>query len=84
MLQVSRGARAFIPSSGDHVQHFLGCDRHQAVVMRAASLLFSPSSKLMIVAQLIALTFVYLAALVATGEVGGEDLRVVARVVKAR
>lgn len=50
----------------------------------AASLLFSPSSKLMIVAQLIALTFVYLAALVATGEVGGEDLRVVARVVKAR
>lgn len=49
----------------------------------AGSLLFSASSKVMIVAKLVALTVVYLAALVAGGEVGRKDLTAIRRVVKA-
>lgn len=55
-----------------------------AAVVYAISLQFSPSSKLMIVAQLAALTFVYLAALVATGEIGRKDLTMLQRVLKGR
>ena len=50
----------------------------------AGSLLFTASSKVMIVAKLVALTFVYLGALAATGEMGREDLRVIQRVLKAK
>lgn len=54
-----------------------------AAAVYAISLQFSPSSKLMIVAQLVALTLVYLAALIATGEIGRKDLTVIKRVLKA-
>jgi stage V sporulation protein B len=55
-----------------------------AAAVYAISLQFSPSSKLMIVGQLIALTFVYLALLVATREIGRKDLTVIQRVLKAK
>jgi stage V sporulation protein B len=48
----------------------------------AASLLFSPASKLLIIGQLIALSLAYVAALVLTGELGRDDLRLVSRVVR--
>jgi polysaccharide transporter, PST family len=48
----------------------------------AASLLFSPSSKLLIVAKLIALSVFYLAALIISGEVGRRDLQVLKQVVR--
>jgi len=46
----------------------------------AASLLFSPSSKLLIVVKLIALSVCYLALLIITREVGRNDLRVLSQV----
>jgi stage V sporulation protein B len=48
----------------------------------AVSLLIWPSSKLQIVAKLIALSVIYLAALIISGEVGRHDLSVLARVVR--
>jgi stage V sporulation protein B len=50
----------------------------------AASLLFSPSSKLLIVAKLIVLSVFYLAALIISGEVGRHDVQVLAQVVRVR
>ena len=49
----------------------------------AISLRFPPSSKLMIVAQLVALTFVYVAALIVTREIGRKDLTMIQRVLNA-
>ena len=49
----------------------------------AASLLFSPASKGLIVAQLIALSVVYLIALIVSGELGRDDLKLIARMVRA-
>lgn len=54
-----------------------------AAAVYAISLQFSPSSKVMIVAQLIALTFVYLAALIATREIGRRDLTLIQRVLRS-
>ena len=51
-------------------------------VIYAASLLFSPASKVLIIAQLIALSVAYVIALIITGELGRDDLRLVARVVR--
>lgn len=48
----------------------------------AASLLFSPASKLLIIGQLFALSVAYLVALVLTGELGRDDLRLISRVVR--
>ncbi|PYT07623.1 MAG: hypothetical protein DMF60_06730 [Acidobacteria bacterium] len=48
-----------------------------AAAVYVISLQFSPSSKLMIVAKLAALSFVYLAALVASGEIGRKDLTMI-------
>jgi stage V sporulation protein B len=53
-----------------------------AGVIYAAALLFSPGSKLMIIAQLIALSVAYVIALIITGELGRSDLRLIARVVR--
>src|SRR5438132_6488898 len=50
----------------------------------AASLLFSPSSNLLIVAKLIGLSVFYLAALIISGEVGRRDVQVLAQVVRVR
>jgi hypothetical protein len=50
----------------------------------AASLLFSPASKLLIIGQLIALSVAYLVALLVTGELGRDDLRLISRVVRPR
>ncbi|MFP5263958.1 MAG: lipopolysaccharide biosynthesis protein [Blastocatellia bacterium] len=47
-----------------------------------ASPLFTPASKLMIIAKLVLLSLVYCVALVATGEVGRGDLAAVKRVLK--
>lgn len=49
-----------------------------------ASLLFAPSARLMIVAKLVALTVVYVGALIASGEMAGKDLRLIQRIVKPR
>ena len=51
-----------------------------AAVVYAASLLFSPASKLLIIAELICLSVVYLIALIASGELGRHDLRLIERV----
>jgi hypothetical protein len=53
-----------------------------AGVIYAASLLFSPASKILIVAQLIALSVAYVIALIVSGELGRSDLRLIARVVR--
>ena len=55
-----------------------------AVAIYAASLLFSPASKLLIIGQLIALSLAYVVALVLTGELGRDDLRLISRVVRPR
>ena len=53
-----------------------------AGVVYAASLLFSPASKVMIIGQLIALSIAYVIALIISGELGRDDLRLIARVVR--
>lgn len=53
-----------------------------AGVIYAASLAFSPSSRLLIVVQLVALAVAYLIALLVTGELGRSDLRLIARVAR--
>jgi O-antigen/teichoic acid export membrane protein len=50
----------------------------------SASLLFSTSSKLMIVVKLIGLSVSYLLALIISREVGRDDFRLIARVVRAK
>jgi hypothetical protein len=50
----------------------------------SASLLFSTSSKLLIVVKLIALSVSYLLALIISREVGRDDLRLIAKVVRAK
>jgi O-antigen/teichoic acid export membrane protein len=50
----------------------------------AASLLFSPASKLLIIAQLIALSVAYVIALIITGELGRDDLSLISRVLRPR
>lgn len=49
-----------------------------------ASLLFSTSSKLLIVAKLVSLSVSYLVALIVSREVGPADLRMIARVITAK
>lgn len=49
-----------------------------------ASLLFFTSSKLLIVAKLVALSVSYLAALIVSGEVGRNDLRMITQVIRAK
>jgi O-antigen/teichoic acid export membrane protein len=53
-----------------------------AGALYAASLSWSPESKALIVAKLIALTFVYIGLLVITREIGPEDLKAVKSVIK--
>lgn len=48
----------------------------------AASLLFSPASKVLTIVQLIAMSGAYLIALIVSGELGRDDLRLIARVVR--
>ena len=60
------------------VVRITGC----AAVVYAISLQFTPLSKLMIVVQLAVLAFVYLVALIATREIGGDDLKMIRRVIK--
>lgn len=60
------------------VVRITGC----AAVVYAISLQFTPVSKLMIVVQLVVLAFVYLVALIATREIGGDDLKMIRRVIK--
>lgn len=48
-----------------------------------ASLLFSPSSRMMMVAKLVALTLIYVGVLVASREMARKDLRLIQRVVKS-
>ena len=50
----------------------------------AGSLLFASQSKLLLIGQLIALSVAYVITLVVTGELGREDLRLIARVVRPR
>jgi O-antigen/teichoic acid export membrane protein len=49
-----------------------------------ASLLFSPSSKLIIIAKLVALSVSYLVALIVCREVGRADLQMIIRVIRAK
>ena len=53
-----------------------------AGVVYGASLLFSSRSKVLIVAELIALSVVYVIVLVLSGELGRSDLRLIARVAR--
>ena len=53
-------------------------------VIYAASLLFSPASRLLIIGQLIALSVAYVIALIVSGEIGRDDLRLITRVVRTR
>jgi stage V sporulation protein B len=53
-----------------------------AGVVYGASLLFSPASKVLVIAQLIALSVTYLIVLVLSGELGRNDLRLIARVAR--
>ena len=55
-----------------------------AAAVYAASLLFTPTSKLLIIGQLVALSLVYLIVLVVTGELGRADLKLIRRVVRPR
>jgi stage V sporulation protein B len=55
-----------------------------AAAVYGASLLFFTSSKLLIVAKLIALSVGYLVALIVSREVGRDDLRVITQVIKAK
>ncbi|HXU36188.1 MAG TPA: oligosaccharide flippase family protein [Blastocatellia bacterium] len=49
-----------------------------------ASLLFFTSSKLLIIAKLVALSVLYLVALIISREVGRDDLRMIRRVIRAK
>ncbi len=51
-----------------------------AAVVYGAALIFNPVSKVLIVAQLIALSVAYVVALIASGELGRRDLSLMARV----
>ena len=53
-----------------------------ASVVYGASLLFSPISKLLIIAQLIALAIAYAITLVISGELGRSDLRLLTKVLR--
>lgn len=53
-----------------------------AGVVYGASLLFSPASKVPVIAQLIALSVAYVIVLVLSGELGRNDLRLIARVAR--
>lgn len=53
-----------------------------AAAIYGASFVVSPSSKLMIIAQIIALAIIYVVALIISGELGRSDLRLLARVVR--
>lgn len=53
-----------------------------AGVIYAASLIFSPGSKLLIIAQLIGLSVIYVIVLIVTGELGRNDLSLIARVIR--
>jgi stage V sporulation protein B len=53
-----------------------------AGVVYGASLLFSPASKVLVIAQLIALSVTYVIVLVLSGELGRNDLRLIARVAR--
>ena len=53
-----------------------------AGVVYGASLLFSPASKVLVIAQLIGLSVTYLIVLVLSGELGRNDLRLIARVAR--
>ena len=55
-----------------------------AAAIYGASLLFSTSSKVPIVAKLVALSVSYLIALIASREVGRDDFRMITRVVRAK
>jgi O-antigen/teichoic acid export membrane protein len=62
------------------VVRIAGC----AGAIYGAALLFSPASKILIIAQLFALSVAYLTALVITGELGRADLRLIGRVLGKR
>ena len=51
-------------------------------VVYGASLLFSPASKVLVIAQLIALSVAYAIVLVFSGELGRSDLKLIARVAR--
>ena len=51
-----------------------------AGVIYGASLLFSPASKVLVIAQLVVLSVAYVIALIVSGELGREDMRLIARV----
>jgi len=53
-----------------------------AGVVYCASLLFSPASKVLVIAQLIGLSVTYVIVLVLSGEFGRSDLRLIARVAR--
>ena len=53
-----------------------------AGVVYGASLLFSPASKVLVIAQLIGLSVTYVIVLVLSGELGRNDLRLIARVAR--
>jgi O-antigen/teichoic acid export membrane protein len=53
-----------------------------AGVVYGASLLFSPASKVLVIAQLIGLSVTYVIVLVLSGELGRSDLRLIARVAR--
>jgi O-antigen/teichoic acid export membrane protein len=53
-----------------------------AGVIYGASLLFSPASKVLIVAQLFVLSVAYVVALIISGELGRNDLTLIARVIR--
>src|SRR5882724_1815864 len=53
-----------------------------AGVVYGASLLFSPASKVLVIAQLIGLSVTYVMVLVLSGELGRDDLRLIGRVAR--
>jgi O-antigen/teichoic acid export membrane protein len=55
-----------------------------AAAIYGASLLFSTSSKPLIVAKLVALSVAYVVALIVSREVGRDDLRMIAQVIRAK
>lgn len=60
------------------VLRIAGC----AGIIYGVSLLFSPASKVLIVAQLIVLSVGYVIALIISGELGGNDLKLITRVLR--
>jgi len=55
-----------------------------AGVTYGLSLIFSPTSKLLIIGELAGLSIVYASALILTGELGRADFRLIARVVRTK